>query len=415
MGGNAKFVRSATTQAWLSQFDPLEQPNAQAMLEAMLLVSRDEFAERLQALVRRRIDAEPGRVGLYVERELPARNGIPHRLFKQLTRSPKRAFGKGPDPVKPVRPYELDVGSEGIVAQLLTEICRASKGNAVMQPGPDAIRRKKIRRFILVTDFLGSGRRSWLYLEAAWRVASVRSWWSWRASKGMSFEVITYTGTDAGLKLVRSHSSSPQVWQVTSCPTINDSFDYAKRNDIRQLCQMRNPDKSFPALGFNDTGALIAFAHGAPNNCPTCFFKSGQGWQPLFPSRVTQPVRTSFTPEDPAEEVRARLIQMGQSRLADPALRAVVASRRALLLVMAALSRPPRSIDAVSRKTRLTLFEVEAEIAKGKKLGWIDGRNRVTDAGHVELARVRAASSGGSAVPAATQSPYYPKMLRAPM
>lgn len=415
MVGNAKFVRSAATQAWLSQFDPLEQPVAQAMLEAMLLVSRDEFAERLQTLVRQRIDAEPGRVGLYVEREVPSRKGIPHRLFKQLGRAPRSAVGKGPDPVKPVRPYDLDVGSEGVVAQLLTEICRASKGKAVMQPGPDAIRRKKIRRFILVTDFLGSGKRCWLYLEAAWRVASVRSWWSRRASKGMGFEVITYSGTDGGLRLVRSHPSSPRVFQVTGCPTIGNSFNFARRYDIRQLCRNRTPDKSFPALGFDDTGALIAFAHGAPNNCPACLFKGGPGWQPLFPSRVTQPARSSFTPENPAEEVQARLIQMGQSRLADPALKAVVASRRALLLVMAALSRPPRSIDAVSRKTRLTLFEVETQIAKGEKLGWIDGRNRVTVAGHAELARVRAASSGASVVPVILQTPYYPKSLRAPM
>lgn len=415
MGGNAKFVRSAATQAWLSQFDPLEQPDAQAMLQAMLLVSRDEFAERLQTLVRQRIDAEPGCVGLYVEREVPVRKGVPHRLFKQLRRSPKSAHGKGPDPVKPVRPYDLDVGSEGVVAQLLTEICRASKGRAIMQPGPDAIRRKKIRRFMLVTDFVGSGKRCWLYLQAAWRVASVRSWWSRRASQGMGFEVITYSGTDAGLKLVRSHPSLPRVSQVAGCPTIDNSFNFSGRYDINQLCRKRNPDKSFSALGFDDAGALIAFAHGAPNNCPACLFKGGPGWQPLFLSRVTQPARSSFTPEDPAEEIHARLIQMGQSRLANPALKAVVKSRRPLLLVMAALSRPPRSIDAISRKTRLTLLEVEVQIAKGEKLGWIDGRNCITDAGHAELARVRAASTGSAVVPVIPQIPYYPKTLRAPI
>lgn len=415
MAGNTRFVRSATTQAWLSQFDPLEQPTAQAMLEAMLLVSRDEFAERLQALVRHRIDAEPGCVGLYVEREVRVRNGVPHRLFKQPRRSPRRATGKGPDPVTPTRPYDLDVGSEGIVAQLLTEICRASGGKAVMQPGPNAIRRKKIRRFFLVTDLIGSGKRSWLYLEAAWRVASVRSWWSRQASKGMSFEVVTYTGTEAGLKRVRCHPSSPHVSQVTGCPTIANSFDFATRNEVTQLCQNRNPDKSFPALGFDDAGALVAFAHGAPNNCPACLFKKGGGWQPLFPARVTQCARTSFTSENHAEELQARLIQMGQSRLAHPSLKAVVPSKRALLLVMAALSRPPRSVEAVSRKTRLTLLEVEAQIAAGVKLGWIDGQNRVTDAGHAELASVRTALGGVPAVPAIPQTPYYPNSLRAPI
>lgn len=415
MAGNAKFLRSATTQAWLSQFDPAEQPTAQAMLEAMLLVSRDAFAERLQALVRERIDAEPGCVGLYVEREWPARRGVPHRLFKQAKGPPKRAYGKGPDPIKPIRPHDLEVGSEGIVAQLLTEVCRTSKGRAVMQPGPDAIRRKRIRRFVLVTDFIGSGARCCRYLQAAWRVASVRSWWSLRATTGMAFEVVTYSGTAAGIQRIRSHPSAPRVSQVSGCPTVESSFDSGTRREVRELCELRNPDKSFPALGFDQTGALIAFAHGAPNNCPACLFKKAGGWAPLFPARVTESSRAAFAVENPVEEVQARLIQMGQRRLAASALNAVVASRRALLVVMAALSNPPRTVEAISRKTQLTLLEVQREIAKGVSLGWIDGRNRVTDAGHAELARLRAAPSGAPAAPQVPDTPYYPTSLRAPV
>src|SRR5690349_15466720 len=101
MAGNATFLKSATTQAWLSQFDPSDQQTAKAMLEEMLLVSRDEFAERLRSAILRRLDAESGPVGIYVERELPARKGVPHRLFKESSRRPKRAFGIGPTPVAP--------------------------------------------------------------------------------------------------------------------------------------------------------------------------------------------------------------------------------------------------------------------------------------------------------------------------
>lgn len=415
MAGNANFLRSVATQAWLSQFDPTEQPTAQVMLEEMLLVSRDAFAHRLHALVRNRIDAKPGCVGLYVEREWPARNDIPHRLFKQKKGSPKRAFGKGPDPIKPTRPYDLGVGSEGIVAQFLTEICRTSDGGVVMQPGPDAIRRKHIRRFILVTDFIGSGTRSWRYLQAAWRVASVRSWWSRRTTTGMAFEVITYSGTDAGIQRVRSHPSTPLVSQVASCPTISNSFSGAKFRDVLALCENHNPKKSFPALGIGHSGALIAFAHGAPNNCPACLYKRGGGWEPLFSARVTETTRTAFANNNPDEDVQARLIQMGQRRLAEPALQTVAASRRALLVVMAALCKPPRTFEAVSRKTRLTLFEVEQEVAMGVALGWIDARNRVTDTGHAELARVRATSNNGESVPKSPDTLYYPTSLRAPM
>lgn len=146
------------------------------MLEATLLVSRDKFAECLQTLVRQRIDAESGRVGLYFERELPSRKGIPHRLFKQPGRAPRSVFGKEPGPAKPVRPYDLDVGGEGVAAQLLTEICQASKGKAIVQPGPDAIRRKKIRRFILVR--ISSGLASAAGFARLCERGSLIVWWT---------------------------------------------------------------------------------------------------------------------------------------------------------------------------------------------------------------------------------------------
>jgi hypothetical protein len=414
MAGNVTFLKAATTQAWLSQFDPSDQQTAKTILEEMLLVSRDEFAERLRSAILRRLDAESGPVGIYVERELPSRKGIPHRLFKESSRRPKRAHGIGPAPVEPTRRYDPDVGSEGIVAQLVTEICRERKGLAINHPGPDAIRKKSIRRFMLVTDFIGSGDRAWKYLQAAWRVRSVRSWWSLRASNGMGFEVVAYSGSLKGIKRVQSHPSAPLVSTVCACPTVSTSLSPADRQEATSLCERKNPDKKMPAMGFGEVGALIAFAHGAPNNCPAMLFKKASGWEPLFPVRLTTSTRADFTVEDAAEEVRARLEKMGQSRLAHPELKAIPSGKRSLLLIMAALSKPPRTPEAVSRKTRLTLFEVEAAMARGLKLGWLDGRNRVTDEGHAELRRARIVPAKKPAFPSVPEEPYYPKSLRAP-
>lgn len=99
MPGNSAFIKSEKTLAWLSQFRPEDQETAVAILRAMTLVSRDAFAERLRALVLGRLTGGAKPVGLYAERELRRRNGVPNPLFKQTGTKVKRAFGVGPSPV----------------------------------------------------------------------------------------------------------------------------------------------------------------------------------------------------------------------------------------------------------------------------------------------------------------------------
>ena len=111
MGANAAFVRDPATLAWLAQFDPFEQPAMQAMLEAMLLVSRDDFPERLQTLVLQRIEAEPGCVGLFVEREVDGPRDAPDPLFRQASGPPKREPGPAPGARRGVRPARARRGA----------------------------------------------------------------------------------------------------------------------------------------------------------------------------------------------------------------------------------------------------------------------------------------------------------------
>jgi hypothetical protein len=87
----------------------------------------------------------------------------------------------------------------GLIAQLITELCRLPRSPFLNHPGPDEIRKRKVRRFIVLTDLIGSGRRARDYLEAAWQVRSVRSWSSLRL---LRFEVLAYATTDHGRRRV---------------------------------------------------------------------------------------------------------------------------------------------------------------------------------------------------------------------
>lgn len=221
------------TLAWLSKFRVEHQAQAAILVKAITLVSRDEFTDNLRALLTARANAQAGPVALYAERELPKRFGVPHRLFKEANLKIRRAKGIGPQPVKPIRGYAPDVGSEGLVAQLITELNRTNPEKFVIHPGPDEIRRRRIHLFVVVTDLIGSGRRARTYFEAAWRVRSVRSWWS---SHLMRFEVIAYATTERGRALVEKHPCAPVVSHVIPCPTIDTAFARPEAGRMKGLC-----------------------------------------------------------------------------------------------------------------------------------------------------------------------------------
>ena len=61
---------STAAQQWLDQFAPGDQAAAVDLLNALVLVSSDEFRDRLQERMLRYAANVQGPVGLYAEREL---------------------------------------------------------------------------------------------------------------------------------------------------------------------------------------------------------------------------------------------------------------------------------------------------------------------------------------------------------
>jgi hypothetical protein len=409
-------MTSEPTLAWLGQFDPDDQAAAQAMLQNMMLVSRDAFADGLRKLILHRLAAGEEPVGLYAEREVRHHKGIPNRLFKETKKKVKRAFGAGPAPVEATKTYRPEVGSEGLVAQIVTELCRERRGVLVSHPGPDAIRKYKIRRFIVLTDFIGSGKRVRDYLEAAWRVRSVRSWWSSRQRTGLSFEVIAYTATPAGRRLVEEHPCEPVVSVVAGSPTI-DTLPDELRVSVRGICIRYDPVDHDPieSLGFAGGGALIAFAHGVPNNAPRILHKRSSRWAPLFPARVTAGSRAHFADRRDPQAVVERLIRLRQRRLAaGPWLQGASAQARGLFLTLAALGRGPRFDEVLSRKTGLTVLEVQRWVSFAVEQGWVNSQRRLTDRGQAELAQAREGAKRKISLQPKREELYYPSSLREP-
>ncbi|SDG15912.1 phosphoribosyltransferase-like protein [Pseudomonas thivervalensis] len=427
---------SGTQQAqkWLDQFSMGDRPLAQELLESFLLVSRDDFNDHLRALTLEHADRVKGVVALYAERELGHRFGVPHRLFKESPGKHRRALGAaGPPAVKSTKGYDPSVGSEGVVARLITDLCREFPKKFISHPGPEQIRRKRVRAFWVMTDLVGSGHRARRYLEAAWLVRSVRSWWS---GKFLRFAVVAYASTGKGEQYVRSHPCRPDVIHVMPCPTIDTTLSKAGVSKMKLLCETYDPTIGDPgispwsqgsaSLGYLSTGALLIFAHGAPNNVPLMFHKASKRkdpqWIPLFPSRVTAGIDSeSFGVSLTSEKIQLRLERFGHASLARS--NAVVQSdipTGEVFLILCALSRPPRLNDSVlSRRTGLPTYRVARLCHLMVTYGWIDSQRRLTDAGAGQLRHARKQMSAFiESLPdigELEQKPYYPQSLRRPV
>ena len=427
---------SENGRRWLSQFALGDIGLATELLRDLELVSRDEFADGLRALILERAEQTQGPVALYAERELGHRHGVPHRLFKETDRKPKRALGSvGPPAVKATKAYDISVGSEGIVAQLISELAREHPKKFVDHPGPDQIRRKQVKTFWIVTDMVGSGDRVWRYLEAAWLVRSVRSWWS---GGFLRFGVIAYAGTDIGERRVARHACKPTFMLVKPAPTIRTVFSAGKAEQLERLCEAYVPaatadGKEAPwggpahhPLGYGGAGALLVFAHGAPNNVPPIFHKASQSktrpWVPLFPARVSSGLGSeAFGTSLTAGKIRERLEKLGQRGLARSTVVNATVSTWEVFSILTALSKPPRNNDAVlSRRSGFETSRVRNLCRRLMEYGWIDSQRRLTDAGAGQLRHARKqvddhAKDLWGAAPKVRQVPYYPKSLRPPV
>ncbi|WP_349319895.1 hypothetical protein [Asticcacaulis sp. MM231] len=275
---------------------------------------------------------------------------------------------------------------------------------------------------MLVTDFIGSGHRAKTYLEAAWKVGSVKSWWSARRTKGLTFEVVAYSATPEGQQIVQAHPSGPVVSIVSACPTIATKFGRTNALRIKKLCVKMDPVRPDwnASMGYAGGGALIAFAHGIPNNAPRLLYKRGKpskGWIPLFPQRITSETREQWDDDDSnVDAIRLQLENMRQLRLsAGDWLTTASPEARVIFTVMAALSTPPRNDEHLSRKTGLAIAEVQSAISSALANGWIDGARHLTDTGYGELNRARQSSTTKQISFLVQEHLYHPRSLRAPI
>lgn len=391
------------------KFNQSEREIAKALIDEILLVSRDAFYRGMRSLIDKILNEQSDSsypIALYAERDVNRHNMRVYPLFHNSEIG--RAIGPGVAPII-VNPANQEVGSEGAIANLITSYCRLKFKLAISHPGPDDMRSRKVKRIVIVTDFIGSGERIWRMLEAFRAVATIRSWRSYGL---IDIMVVAYSATEVGLGRVRTSRLRPTVHIVTGCPTIQGIFETPIEAKVRKLCHRYPVNNNYP-LGFLNTGALIAFAHGIPNNAPPILHSSKGGWTPLFKGRSTIEAETIISEhktEMSIERIEKLLcIRDAREYLDDPRNRRWVET----MVVLSALESGTRKVEAISAQLWLPLSEVQQILVNAKIACWTNEHNSLTPLGRQELTRLRRRRRQKPVITSGNSALYYPTQLRA--
>lgn len=395
-------------KTWLLNFDETDRPLASKLLDGLLLVSASEYSATmvrlLTALANKAREAKEC-IALYAEREVASIKGEIQPFFPGSESG--RATGPGVAPVV-VSVEKQDVGSEGILAALISKFRYANPDVVLSHPGPDDLRQRRVRKIIIVTDFIGSGGHIYEMLEAFAKVASIQSWRSYGL---LSFEVVSYSAAEHGAQTVKQHRLQPKVTIHAACPVVDETFVGAELSAIRALC-MKYPRKTKWPMGFSATGSMIAFSHGIPNNAPAIFHSSHNGWRPLFRGRSTQ-----MTELDQVADTSDHVVQQSAELLGVRNARQILSSSSGELwthcmLVMHAVKKGLRSPEKLSARTRLPIASVENVLTIAATAGWLSSTGGLTVLGRKEL-RWQTQWHGASDIALPDPDIYFPTQLRA--
>jgi len=404
----ANFSEREVAQRWLERFVETDREIAASLIDELLLVSGGELTNGITQLFDK-VHAQYGGkrpLAFYAEREVEWDKNQVLPIFANARDG--RAVGKGPPPI-PFDPNRPEVGSEGLIANMITSYCRQHGQQMLNHPGPDLLRKRKAGPIVVVADFIGSGQRVCEVLEAFRAVASVRSWRSYHL---IDFYVVAYSGTEEGLCLVQSSRLRPKVLTVTGCPTINTAFRKPTRDAVRQLCRTYPPNHNRP-LGYGEAGALIAFEHGVPNNAPPILHSGWGNWEPLFQRRSTIAAKGEF-PSTNRAEVAARAEQLLRIRGAETYL-SDSRGRRWIktMLVLAAIEAGARSLAQISAHSRLKLETVQEIVDFTEIARWTTRKLTLSALGRSELRRLKRRRARSPILPKPSKPFYYPTQLRA--
>lgn len=393
---------------WLKQFDYVDRENASKLAQCLTLVSHIEFERNIIKHILEALKEVQGTVALFAVREIDTgKTFFEQAVFFSENKTCLDALNRG-----------NDHGSEARIASIIRNLCKLKPHKILNHPTIENMRAKKCDEIIFVDDFIGSGNRVIEFLNSFWSETTIVSW---KSFKYLKFKVLTYSGTDVGIKSVSNHRAAPIISIYRNCPTI-DTMPWGKpqRDSVIELCWKygkKSHKKSIWWLGYKETKVILIFEHGCPNNVPSILwgsYDSELDWQPLFPNRVVTSEESSvFPPEIVRGDPISVLLSVGQKKLAlSGAFNYTDEQGKIALIILALLAKGQRRISTLSYVTALN--NVECEKILERFLGWglISQTRRLTKKGYKELnAAIKSKIDNPKYLDLGSDY-YYPQQLR---
>jgi hypothetical protein len=364
-------------------------------------VGQDDFRNGLQNLVGALAASIPNPIALVPVRELG-----PTQTY----------YGKSRNAKPKILLSESFPGSEAIVANIAGGLRRQEKnsGPFVASPSLANLRAARCRSILFLDDYSGSGDRIGTFYEKFRKHKTLRSWESYGLIK---YHVATFAMTRNAYRRLTKVFGNDQVHVVKFCPTFeSQNWDFADLFAVEELCREFARKEEF-ALGYENSRALLAFSHTAPNNLPAILWQMRpRFWQPFFMEKaIPADLLLIFGQIGGIQRINATFEQLGQIRLSKGSWDGITSEQlQTVLLVLAAINRKPRNEIVVTELTGLFNHVVRQTLLFCRKLNLVAPNSlRLTDAGRSELARAKTIVLPTQKLTLhGSTEPYYPRSLR---
>ncbi|WP_336083728.1 phosphoribosyltransferase-like protein [Thalassospira sp. CH_XMU1448-2] len=390
---------------WLRQFADADQDAAALLVSNLTLISHSEFERGLQSKIEEQANEHLAPVAFFAVREVDGQKSY-------FTQSKDTVSGN----LNALAPGN-DHGSEARIAAVIRNLCKTCPKSLLNHPDIEKMRAARCRTIVLVDDFIGSGNRILEFINAFLKDATFASWHSLKYTK---FVIVTYSGTNRGVRAVERHKSRPQVVFVRRCPTVsNVIWSPKKREVITHVCKKygAKTSKRHMSLGYSQTMGTMVFEHGCPNNVPSILWAPTtprRPWRPLFPNRVVLSGEKSiFPPEVAGRDLQVALFEVGQPRLASSIRNlGIKGPNESMLLILAFIAKGQRKRSTLSFATGLDERQCEVTLDRCFRLGFVSETRRLTAKGKAELIALRRRRDVSWGGPEKGSEYYYPSQLR---
>lgn len=413
-----KLIYTQQGEKWLNQFEELDREAAKLLLNSLTLVSHTEFRRNLENLIMQASAKFDGPVGLYAVRELKKQkdeNSFSTHIIPFFEQAILSKDGKSVNSVEAT----ADQGSEAIVAQIIRQLSKCHPNKILNHPSKEHLRFHKCDSLIFIDDYIGSGIRVYEFIDAFWRDKTIASWLS---TKHIKIQVVAYSGTEQGTKLIESLKAKPELMMHRDSPSFKTLPIKAGRRDLLlNLCEKYGrkalKKRKHVWWGFNKGMSSLIFEHGCPNNTPAILWatedKNGE-WIGIFPNRT---IDSTIASVFPFEIVRGDAVQtlydVGQLRLAKSGALTRRGKLGILILVLLGLvAKGQRKRSAISYATGLNQKDCDLLLSKCIKWKFLSPELRITSRGISELSAAKNTSISLKNSLAVGSDYHYPRQLR---